>query len=164
MRPLSRSILIVVAATALAACGSSAAPTSPGGQSQAPTSVPPSAATTPAPSVPAPSAAVTPAPASPAPTVAAASCQQTSAGDGVAVTIANFAFSPGSITAKVGQPITFSNEDTARHGAALDDGSCTTGILGTGSSGGLVFSAPGTYTFHCPVHPETMTGTITITK
>jgi plastocyanin len=99
-----------------------------------------------------------------APSAAASACKTTTdTANGVAVTIQNFAFTPGSITAKVGQPITFTNKDNVSHGAALDDGSCTTGRFGNGQSAGLVFSAAGTYTFHCPVHPTTMTGTIQIT-
>jgi plastocyanin len=49
------------------------------------------------------------------------------------------------------------------HRVALDDGSCemSANIAGGGGKASLVFSAAGTYPFHCAVHP-TMKGTITI--
>ncbi len=91
-------------------------------------------------------------------------CQPTQQAGGAAVTIRNFQFQPQSITARVGQPITWTNQDSAQHGAILDsDSSCSTGPLSTNQSGSLVFSKPGTYTYHCVVHGNTMTGTITIT-
>ena len=94
----------------------------------------------------------------------ASGCQPTTQPGGVAVTIANFAFNPSTVQAKVGQPVTFTNNDTISHAAVLDsDSSCTTGTFGHGGSGSLVFSKPGTYTYHCPVHGSSMRGTITVT-
>ena len=149
MRLVLRLGLVSVAVVALAACGSSASPAASSGG---------------APSAAAPSAAATSAggPTAGAPSAAAAACQTTTnTAGGVAVAIQNFSFNPGTINAKVGQAITFTNQDNVNHGAALDDGSCTTGAFGHGSTGSLVFSAAGTYTFHCPVH-HTMTGTIEV--
>jgi len=51
-------------------------------------------------------------------------------------------------------------EDTA----SLDDGPCTTATLNQGETDGLVFSAPGSYPFHCNIHPTTMKGTFTISS
>lgn len=140
MGRLLRASLISVAAVALAACSSSGSPTSSvGGGASAPVTSPG------------------------APSAVAAACEKTTDTAGaVAVQIKDFAFNPGAITAKVGQPITFTNADNVPHGAALDDGSCTTGAFGKGTGSGLVFSQPGTYPFHCPVHHD-MTGTIEIT-
>jgi plastocyanin len=95
----------------------------------------------------------------------ASGCQPTNQAGGVAVAIASFAFNPGTIQAKVGQPVTWTNNDTASHGAVLDsDASCTTGSFGKGGSGSLVFDKAGTFTYHCPVHGSSMKGTITITN
>jgi plastocyanin len=77
------------------------------------------------------------------------------------VTIKNFAFGPAAIQAKVGEVIAFTNGDSAPHTASLDDGSCTTGTIAPGTSDGLVFTAAGTYPFHCKIH-TTMKGTITV--
>lgn len=77
------------------------------------------------------------------------------------MTVKDFAFNPADITAKVGQTITFANNDSAPHTAGLDDGSCTTPNIASGSSDGLMFTAAGTFPFHCNVHPK-MKGTITV--
>ena len=95
-----------------------------------------------------------------APTAEAA-CTESSAAGEVSVAIADFAFNPADITATVGQTITFTNNDSAPHTATLDDDSCGTGNLNNGDSGGLTFTAAGTYPFHCAVHP-TMKGSITV--
>jgi plastocyanin len=92
---------------------------------------------------------------------AAAACAESSAAGEVAVTIADFAFSPADITATVGQTVTFTNNDSAPHTATLDDGTCTTPNIDNGGSDGLMFSAAGAYPFHCAVHPN-MKGTITV--
>jgi len=77
------------------------------------------------------------------------------------VAIKDFAFGPATIAAKVGQTVTFTNGDAVPHTATLDDKSCTTPNIASGASDGLMFTAAGTYPFHCSVHPK-MTGTITV--
>jgi plastocyanin len=139
----NRSLVTVAAGAALllAAC-------SGGGATTAPTSAPSAEA-----SVEAPVEASAPA--------AGAACAESAAAGEVSVAIENFAFSPAAITATVGQTITFTNNDSAPHTATLDDDSCGTPRLGNGESNGLMFTAAGTYPFHCNVHPD-MTGTITV--
>lgn len=122
----------------LAACSSSAATTAP------------TAAASAAPSVEAS-----------APPAATAPCVESAAAGEVAVAIKDFAFGPTDIQAKVGQTVTFTNGDSAPHTASLDDGSCTTPNIAAGGSDGLMFTAAGTYPFHCNVHPK-MKGTITV--
>jgi plastocyanin len=96
---------------------------------------------------------------------AAAACATAAAGAAatVKVSIKNFAFSPEPVTAKVGDVIGWTNNDSAGHTASLDDGSCTTDTIASGTTQALVFSAPGTYPYHCNIHPTQMKGTITIT-
>jgi plastocyanin len=118
-----------------------------------------SGATT-APSAAAPSAEASTPASSPAAGGGAACTQSASAGQ-VAVDIKDFAFGSGTIQAKVGDVVTFTNKDSAPHTATLDDGSCSTGTINSGSSDGLMFSAAGTYTFHCKIH-SSMKGTITV--
>jgi plastocyanin len=72
------------------------------------------------------------------------------------VTIKGFKFSPQPIQAKVGDVIAWSNQDTAPHSATMDDGSCDTKPIDPGKSAMLTFTAAGTYTYHCSVHPATM--------
>ncbi len=138
---MRRRALAVLAATAilvLAGCSSSAATTAP-------------SAAAPAPSVAAASA----------PAAAGAPCSQSSDAGQVAVAIKGFKFGSGSITAKVGQVIAFTNGDSAPHTATLDDGSCSTGSISPNASDGLVFTVAGTYAFHCKIH-SSMHGTITV--
>jgi len=90
-----------------------------------------------------------------------APCAESAAVGEVTVSIEGFAFNPANITATVGQTVTFTNGDSAPHTATLDDGSCTTPNIANGASDGLLFTAAGTYPFHCNVHPN-MKGTITV--
>jgi plastocyanin len=76
-------------------------------------------------------------------------------------TISGFAFQPGSITATVGDTISWTNEDSAPHTATADDGSFDTGQLAKGASGSHTFTAAGTFAYHCTVHPS-MHGTVTV--
>lgn len=113
----------------------------------------------------APSAAAPSAQASTAASASAAgggaACSQSADAGQVAVSIKGFAFGSGDIQAKVGQVVTFTNNDSAPHTATLDDGSCSTGTISPGSSDGLMFTAAGTYAFHCKIHSN-MHGTVTV--
>ena len=138
-----RKLLLVPALAAvlsLAACSgaSTASPTSGG-------------ASAPAASVPAASAADSGG-------GAAAACAAAPAGATatVNVTIKDFKFAPQPIEAKVGDVIAWANQDSAPHSATLDNGACDTKPINPGSSATLVFTAPGTYTYHCSVHPTQM--------
>jgi plastocyanin len=156
MPQLLRPASALVMTLALAACGSgssispvaSAAPATASAPSTAPSAAPASAG---APSAAGGggSAACAVAPAGTAPTVT--------------VTMKNFAYSPEPVTAKVGDVIGWMNNDTTPHTATLDDNTCTTDTINVGASGALTFSAPGTYAYHCTIHPAIMKGTITIT-
>ena len=81
------------------------------------------------------------------------------------VTIKDFKFSPEPVQAKVGDVIAWTNQDgSTPHSATLDDGTCDTKPIAGGASASLVFTAPGTYAYHCSVHPTQMKGyTIVVT-
>jgi plastocyanin len=156
LRPASALVITL----ALAACGS-------GSSASTAASVPPATASA---RSTAPSTAPSAAPASAgAPSAAGgggnAACAAAPAGTAptVTVTIKNFAYSPEPVTAKVGDVIGWMNNDTTPHTATLDDNTCTTDTINVGASGALTFSAPGTYAYHCTIHPAIMKGTITIT-
>ena len=100
-------------------------------------------------------------PAASAPAAGGGGCTTSSEEGAAQVGIENFTFSPGEVTAAVGETITWTNEDSAPHTATLDDGACDTGNIAQGATAGLVFDAAGTYPYHCTIHPN-MTGTITI--
>lgn len=70
------------------------------------------------------------------------------------VQIKSFAYSPSSITVKVGDSVTWTNQDSVGHSATADDNSFDTGVLAQGKSGSFTFSKAGTYSYHCTVHPN----------
>ena len=86
----------------------------------------------------------------------------TPASGGSAVSISNFKFAPASLTVKSGAKVTVTNEDSTAHTATADDGnSFDTGPLDQGSSQTISVSKPGSYAYHCSIHPF-MKGTIVV--
>lgn len=83
------------------------------------------------------------------------------AGGGAEIVISGFEFSEG-ITVPVGTTVIVRNDDSAGHTLTADDGSFDSGRIDGGSTGEVTFTAAGTFTFHCEVHPS-MSGTITVT-
>jgi plastocyanin len=91
-----------------------------------------------------------------------APCTDSTGTTTVSATVANNTWTPGTVTASVGDVITWANSDSVPHKVALDDGSCAMAAnIPGGGSKSLVFSVAGTYPFHCAVH-SSMKGTITI--
>ncbi|MHB8830737.1 MAG: cupredoxin domain-containing protein [Patescibacteria group bacterium] len=77
------------------------------------------------------------------------------------VTIQNFSFQPSDVSAKKGDSIIFTNQDSVPHtitSQTFDSGQLQKGQSFTLNTSNL---SPGTYSFHCSIHPS-MTGTITI--
>jgi plastocyanin len=70
------------------------------------------------------------------------------------IQIANMAFSPDTLTVKVGDKVTWTNQDTVGHSATADDKSFDTGVIAQGQSGSITFSKAGTYSYHCSIHPN----------
>jgi amicyanin len=93
---------------------------------------------------------------------------QTPVPGGTTVTIQNFAFSPPTMTISQGTTVTWMNQDTAPHQVVNDaSGSNAEGaifkspVIPQGGSYSFTFNIPGTYPYHCSIHP-TMKGTITV--
>jgi plastocyanin len=93
------------------------------------------------------------------PSSPAASCTVGGSG-GTSAEIKNFAF-PANLTVAAGGSITFTNADSATHTVTMDNGACDAGRIASGQSATITFTAPGTYTFHCTIHP-TMKGTVVV--
>jgi plastocyanin len=94
---------------------------------------------------------MTPAPEAQAPSVA---------GDNQ-VTIQNFSFGPGSLTVSAGATVTWTNSDSVTHTVTASDASFDSSNLKPGEQFSFKFSAPGTYSYHCSIHPF-MTGQIVV--
>jgi len=91
-----------------------------------------------------------------------APCSVATSAGAVAASMKNIAFDPTTITAKVGDTITWTNNDTTTHTVTLDNqAACDTGNVAPGAMGSLTFTAAGTYAFHCKIH-SSMKGTITV--
>jgi plastocyanin len=118
----------------LTACGGTTTTTSASTPTAAPTT--------------APTAAPTSAP-TPTPTTAPTST-------GNSVSIANFAFSPTSLTVKVGTKVSWTNNDTVTHTVTANKGAFNSGPLAPGSTFSFTFTKAGTYSYHCNIHPSMM--------
>ena len=90
------------------------------------------------------------------------SSQAASGGSSSGVKISNFKFSPASVVVKQGARVTVTNQDSAAHTATADDGhSFDTGTLADGASQTISVSRPGSYPYHCSIHPF-MHGTLVV--
>ena len=85
------------------------------------------------------------------------------------VTIQDFSFSPATLTVKVGTTVRWTNNGPSAHTTVSDNGVWTSGMLaapgggggygGGGSAGGtfsFTFMTPGTFGYHCAIHPPSM--------
>jgi LPXTG-motif cell wall-anchored protein len=69
------------------------------------------------------------------------------------VTIADFSFSPGSLTINQGDTVTWVNNGPTPHSATANNGSFDTGILKAGASASHTFGQAGTFSYYCQPHP-----------
>jgi len=99
----------------------------------------------------------------------------------VAVSIQDFSFSPASLTIQAGTTVRWTNKGPSAHTTTSDAGAWASSTLsapvsggggyGGGSSAGgafdFTFTQPGTYPYHCSLHPPAtypgFTGTVTVT-
>lgn len=79
-----------------------------------------------------------------------------------AITIMNFAFSPDMLTIKVGDSVTWTNQDSVTHQIISDSGAeLSSDPLAKNTEYSRTFNVAGTYTYHCAIHPS-MKGTIVV--
>jgi plastocyanin len=79
-------------------------------------------------------------------------------------------FDPPSVSVATGSTISFANVGGKPHTLTADDGSFDTGVVTPGAENGrfagnnatITLNKPGTFPFHCEVHPAAMKGTITV--
>jgi plastocyanin len=82
---------------------------------------------------------------------------------GAAVTIVDFAFQPASLEVPAGTTVTWTNSGAAPHTVTADDGTFDSGALQPGSTFSVTFYTPGTFAYHCEIHPNMM-ATIIVTE
>lgn len=87
--------------------------------------------------------------------------------DSAAVTVKTFAFQPSPLQVKAGTTVTWTNTDDILHTATSGARGSADGVFdlrldGSGSTGDATFEQPGTFTYHCTIHPG-MDGTVEVT-
>lgn len=86
-----------------------------------------------------------------------------SVGDDFKVEIEDFAFTPKTLTIKVGTTVTWTNKDNVGHTATSDSGVFDSGLLYKGDSYSYTFTKTGTFSYFCTPHPY-MVATIVVTE
>jgi plastocyanin len=72
-------------------------------------------------------------------------------------------FSPNPVEVKVGETVTWINDDSGRHTVTLKDGVFDSGMMGKGQSSSFTFDTAGEYPYFCEPHPN-MVGTVVVTE
>jgi plastocyanin len=96
------------------------------------------------------------------------------------VTIQDFSFSPATVTIKAGATVRWTNQGPSAHTTTSDTGLWDSGQLNPPSGGGtygggtagasfqMTFTQPGSYRYHCSIHPPALypgfTGTVVVTQ
>ena len=72
------------------------------------------------------------------------------------VAMENYAYSPSSLTIRVGDTVTWTNHDQAPHNVVTTSGpaSLQSPLLAQGESWSFTFTVAGTYSYYCSVHPD----------
>ena len=78
---------------------------------------------------------------------------------GNSVNIQNYTFTPNNLSVKVGDRVTWTNNDGFAHHVKSDV--LDSGVLNNGDTYSFTFKNAGTYTYHCVIHTY-MTGQIVV--
>lgn len=86
-----------------------------------------------------------------------------SSGGGVTIKMQNIQFAPKDTTVKVGQKVTWTNDDSTDHNVTADSGAdFKSKDFGKGSTFEFTADKAGTIKYECTLHPG-MTGTLNVT-
>ncbi|QEN12514.1 cupredoxin domain-containing protein [Mycolicibacterium sp. ELW1] len=80
---------------------------------------------------------------------------------GTAVGITNFAFTPATLTVKVGDTVTWTNKDEEPHTVVAGDGSFHSPGLDANATYSFTFTKAGSFDYICSIHPF-MRGTVVV--
>jgi len=78
-----------------------------------------------------------------------------------ASTPGNRAFAPDSLTVSVGGTVTWTNSDSVAHTSTSDASGWNSGSVAPGGRFSFTFPTPGTFPYHCAIHPG-MIGTVVV--
>lgn len=85
----------------------------------------------------------------------------TSAAGGARVVMKNLAFDPATVTIKVGQSVTWTNQESMTHTVVADNAEFKSNSLANAATFSFTFEKAGTYAYHCSIHPA-MKGTVVV--
>lgn len=77
------------------------------------------------------------------------------------VAVANFAFSPVTVTINIGDSVRWTNSDAATHTATSNTGAFSSTLAPSGGTFTFPFTSAGTFAYHCAIHPS-MTGSVIV--
>ena len=83
------------------------------------------------------------------------------ASNAVQVIMANRSYDPQQVTVKVGDTVTWVNQDTPKHDVVADNGEFKSNLFDKGGTFSFTFTKTGTYPYHCSIHPG-MVGTVVV--
>ena len=75
-------------------------------------------------------------------------------GEGIEITMKGFQFDPKEATVKVGQTVTWKNEDSAKHDAFSEEAGLDTDDIGQNGTTTYTPDAAGTINYICSIHPS----------
>jgi YVTN family beta-propeller protein len=78
-------------------------------------------------------------------------------------TIAQFAFDPPTVTIASGESVTWTNTDPVQHTVTSDNPGFDSGPLSQDATFSTTFTTPGTFAYHCNIHPF-MHGSVVVTS
>ena len=86
-------------------------------------------------------------------------------GAGSSVSIASFAYAPGTLNVKVGTTVVWTNKDTDPHTVTSKDGSgpLKSPVMKAGDTYRYTFDTAGTFEYLCTIHPF-MTASVVVTQ
>ena len=92
----------------------------------------------------------------------ASTAAASSGGGGVAIKMQNIAFDPKAVTVKVGQKVTWTNDDSVDHNVTSQSGeTIKSDNFGKGGTFSFTPTKAGTINYVCTIHPG-MTATLTV--
>lgn len=77
------------------------------------------------------------------------------------VSMKSMAFSPASISVKVGDTVTWTNDDDRDYNVSSSDGGFSSDNIRPGGSYSFKFTKPGKFSYNCTYHPR-MKGTVSV--
>jgi len=78
-----------------------------------------------------------------------------------AQSLGNRAYVPDDLTVATGTTVTWSNNDAIAHTSTSNTSGWNSGTIAPGGRFSFTFQTPGTYAYHCTIHPG-MVGTVVV--